>query len=199
MFDADVEDLAHAPRVEHDPVLGLVRAVTLHALIGSGVGATGDVADDDHVGRAGNADRAHADAQVEQVPQRDQGGFRVRALLGADAGMRADGTGQHDVGLAARRNGLVGQRRSGHGPPAGAIGPRPGELDRRAVGGEPAQEGDGAVEDLGADPVPGQQGDGRHGSSRPLVWVVMIAVARSTPTRISSSCNHGPTAASGPG
>ena len=41
-----------------------------------------------------------------------------------------------------------------------------GEGDRRALGGQPAQEGDRAVEDLAADAVSGQERDGRHGSEQ---------------------------------
>ena len=62
-----------------------------------------------------------------------------------------------------------------------------------------AQVRDRTVEDLAADAIARQQRNSRHVSSTLRVWVVMMAAARSAPTRVSRSCSHGATALAGPG
>lgn len=124
MFHADVEYFLPAAWVEHDSILGVAGAVALESLVGTGVGAAGDVADDDHVGVAGDAHGAHADAQVEDVAQLDQCCFGIGALFGTDAGVGADGPEQDDVGVTAGVDRGLGQCRAGFGSAAGAVTPR---------------------------------------------------------------------------
>jgi hypothetical protein len=98
VLDGDVEDLPYSGGVEHKQVLRRIVAVAFDTALRAGVGAAGDVTDDDHVVLAGHADGADADAQVENVPQLDQCGLGVGALVRGDAGMGADRTSR-----AARR------------------------------------------------------------------------------------------------
>ena len=80
--DGDVEHLPHPGGLEHQPVLGGAVALALGMPVRARVRAAGDVADDRHVLFARHAHRAHADPQVEQVPQarsaRPRGGGTAR-------------------------------------------------------------------------------------------------------------------------
>ena len=112
-------------------------AVALGALVLLDVGAVGDVADDRHVGGCRDPDGAHADPQVEHVPQPDQRRLRVRASADGHTGVGADRADEDDVGLSARVDRLGGQHSTGLPPSGAAVRHGPGEGDRRAVGGQP--------------------------------------------------------------